>query len=308
VTTLRSTLPDVFEDRQAELFFRKYRQNPQLYRRVVKYKTTTLGHDDAFKVSGLGTFVLKPEGTPISFDDPVQSQRRRVAIPTFGLGYRTTFEAEADAQYDVIDQMPSDLGDAGRDHQENLAFGVYNDAFAGAAFTGLDALALCSAVHPMLKPPVPGTTLSNLLAPGVALSITSLEAMTTNLTLTQDDNGRRIGQSLKPAVLLVHPNDEHEAARLLESEFEPNTTENQINTMRSSRTGVVPIASPFLTDTDNHFLLANPSTTGAVVWINRMSMTFDSGVDSATKDRLFDAMYRATLAVREWRGVVGSAP
>lgn len=303
MATLRSTLPDVFEDRQAELFFKRFDMEPMTYPRYVRVKPVTKGHDDAFKVSGFGPFVIKPEGTPISFRDPVQGPRRRAIVSTFGLGYRVSMEAEEDAQYEVIDQMPGDLADSGRDSQENLAAGPHNDAFAGNTFTGLDGLSLCNTAHTTLN--FAGGTLSNQLAPGVGLSITGLEAAVTNLRMTQDENGRRT--PLNPSVLVHHPNDSHEAARLLESEFEPNTTENQINVMRSSRTGISPVDNPYQTDTDAWFLQIENGRIG-VVYLDRKALTFDNGVDSITKDRLFDAHYRANMVVRDWRGIVGSNP
>jgi hypothetical protein len=277
-----------------------------VYRQVLRIKAVTQGHDDAFRVSGLGTFVLKPEGTPVSFDDPVQGIRRRVIISTFALGYRTTMEAEEDEQFDILDQFPADLGDAGKDHQENLGASVFNDAFAGATFTGLDALSLVNTLHTILKPRDPAAnTQSNQLAPGVALSVTGLEDALTNLRTTQDENGRQIGASLRPRTLLVPPELAFEAQRLMDSTLEPGTSENQINTVSSSNTGMSTVVWPHLTDGDAWFILVEQGKVGTV-WLNRKEMQFSPGQDNITFDRLFTSHYRAQIAVREWRGIVGS--
>jgi phage major head subunit gpT-like protein len=226
----------------------------------------------------------------------------RVIISTFALGYRVTMEAQRDAQYNVIEQMPSDLGDAGRHHQETLAWGLLNDGFAAATYTGLDGLALYSASHTSLK----GAGLrSNRITPGVQLSVSLLEDMFTNLRTTQSDAGRQT--PLTPAFLIIHPNEAHEAARLLESEFEPNTSENQINVMRSSRTGIMPVDTPYLTDVDAVHLWSAKGK-HSVSFHMRSDFEFSNSTDTQTKDRLYDAMYRAQVAFFAWEGTVGSQP
>jgi hypothetical protein len=293
MATFRGTLPEVFEARQAELFFKQYAQEELIYPQVFNVKPITKAYDDAFRVSGLGPFVLKPEGTPIG------------EVSTFALGYRVTMEARDDDQYDLIDEFPRDLGDAARDHQENLAFALFNDAFDGNTFTGLDTLALCTTAHTTLKHKTPGTTLSNQISPGIALSVTLLESMITRLRLTQSEEGRQI--PLSPAVLMIHPDEAFNATKLLESEREPFTSDNQINATSRGRTGISPLSVPYLTDTDAVFLGTEKSKHG-VFWYDRMGLKFDDSKDSQTKDSLFDGMYRAEVGIRGWRGWVGSQP
>jgi hypothetical protein len=305
MATFRTNLPEVFEAREAELFFKEFEMDPLLYPMVFNITPSNKAYEDAFRVSALGTFRLKAEGAPVSYDDPVQGVRRRVVHSTFALGFRVTMEAQMDAQYDVIDRMPGDLADSARNHQENLAWGLFNDAFAGATHTGLDTLSLVNTAHTMLKPPTPGTTLSNEISPGVALSTTGLEAALTRMRTTQDEQGRQIGQTIRPKMLIVPPDLEHIAATLLQTDKIVDSTDNNINTVATSRTGVTDFVVPFLTDTDNWFLVADKRKHG-ITWYNRMELTTDNGRDTQTKDRLFDAMYRSSIAIREWRGVIGS--
>jgi hypothetical protein len=308
MTTLRATLPDLYDERQATIFATAFMEIEMVWEKLLPRKSVTMGHDDAFRLSGLGTFVLKAEGGPISQSDPVQGARRREIIETFALQYRHSMEAMEDKRYPILDQMPKDLGTAGREHMENLAHGPFNEAFTSTTFLGLDGLTWASASHPLLKPQAGGaTTDSNLLSPGVAVSVTGLEQAFTRMRLTLSEEGRRIGQQYKPTTLVIHPNQEHEAARVLESEFEPGTGDNQINTMRSSRTGVKPIGTAYKTDTDSWHLLADKSKIGAY-YLDRKKLTFDRGGDMNTKDRVYDGHYRAKAVVREWRGSVHSNP
>lgn len=302
MATFSSNHPELLETRLRLVYFKEFAMEPMMFTRVFNMERSSKAHEDTLEVSPLGTLVQKPEGTPISYDDPVSGTRKRVTHTTYALGFRVTMEMMDDDQYNIINRMPRDLADATRDHQENLAWGVLNDAFAGATHTGLDGLSLCNAAHPMLKS---GTTQSNVLTPGVALSQTGIEALLTRARLTQDHAGRQT--PMKPQWLIIHPNDDHEAHRLLDSQFEPNTTENQVNAIRSSRTGIMPMSVPYLTDTDNWFLVA-PKNRHTLIWYRRKPVAFDRSKDPQTKDMLFDVMYRASVTFDQWFGVWGSAP
>ncbi len=301
MATFRTNVPDVFEARQQELIFKAFDMDTLLYTEVFNVKTSTKGHEDAFEMAGLGTFQLKPEGTPIAQSDPAQGPRRRVVHSTFALSYRVTMEALADAQHDVLDQMPSDLGDSARDHQENLAWGVINSGTGTGTHTGMDGLAFFTASHTTVKG---GTVQSNLLSPAVALSTTGLEEAIINLRTTKSEEERQIGQGLAPAQLLIHPDLEPTAWNLLEAVGRPGVTDNDRNSI--ARHGLKIISIPFLTDT-NAFTIATDKRKHKLVWYNRAELTTDSGVDMATKDRIFDGFYRASLAIRGWRGFVHSA-
>jgi hypothetical protein len=301
MTTFRANLPDVFEDRQAEIFFKRLSMEPLRYPEVFNVRPWSKGHVDAFKVSGLGNFVLKPEGQPITYSDPVQGPRVRRVIETFGQGFRVTMEAREDDQFDIIDQMPADLGDSGRDHQERLAWNVINSGVAGGD-TGLDGQQLFSTAHVNLRT---GTTQSNLSSPGVALSVTGLEAVITQQRLTTDAQDRFT--PIEPKQLLIHPDNSHNAIRLLDSQQEPFTTENQVNPVRTSLSGIMAVSVPYLTDTDAYTLVA-AKTVHDLTWYNRKSMTFEMGGDQVTKDRLHDGHYRAQVSHFEWRGVNHVAP
>jgi phage major head subunit gpT-like protein len=303
MATVRSNFPELLERRVRRIFFKDYAMEPMRYPEIFNVVGSSKAFEDTIDIAGLGTLATKPEGTPISYKDPVQGTRKRVVHSTFALGFRVTMEMLQDDLFNVIRRMPSDLADATRDHQETLAWGLPNDAFAASTYTGLDGLGLCSTAHTSIHPE--GSTQSNQLSPGVALSVTGLEDTLTAMRTTLSREGRYT--PITPDVLLVAPANDHEAARLLESEFEPGTAENQINAVRSSRTGLRPVSVPYLTDTDAWFVLARKSQ-HSLTYYRRMALTFDRGTDSQTKDQLFDAVYRASVTFDDWRGVHGSAP
>jgi phage major head subunit gpT-like protein len=307
MATFTSTLPEILEPWVKKIFIKEYNMIEVLYTQVFNVVGSTKAFEDTFQVAALGTFILKPEGAPISYDDPVQSLRKRVVHQTFALGFRVTMEAMEDDQHRIISKMPADLADSARDHKENLAWGLFNDAFAGLTFTGMPEgdnirRSLCNTGHIRLKD---GGTSSNQLSPGVALSVSGIEAAVTNFRLTLSEEGRQI--NITPRVLVTHPNEEFNAAQLLQSDKEPFTDENQINTVSTNRLGLGVIHVPYLTDTDAWWLMSSKNQ-HSVVWYNRKGMTFERNKDAQTKDSLWDAHYRASVTFDDWRGVVGSQP
>ena len=305
-TIFRSTLPDVYIAHLAELFWKTHDEHPTLYTKVARVMPSTKGYEDWFEMAGLGQFRLKPEGTPISTDAPVQGSRRRVTHSTFALAARRTLEAMADKRYDVIDQIPKDLAASGREHQELLFWSLLDNGFTTTVHVTIDGLALYSTAHPILKPKDPtAATASNRANPGIALGTAGLEAGITAMKLTKSREDRFT--PIEPKWLVYNPQQDHFAYQLLNAEKEVLTNENQPNTVSRSRTGIQPLAVPWLTDQEDWHLLADKSQHKLTYW-NRMDLTYDTGTDMYTKDEVDDAMYRASVAPMDWRGVYGSSP
>lgn len=307
MATYTTTLPEVLEPWVTEVVMNQYNMLEPIFPKLFNMKTSTKAFEDTFEVSGLGTFRLKPEGTPVLYDDPVQSLRKRIVFSVYALGFRTSMEMMDDDQHSVIEKMADDLGESARDHKENVAWGLFNDAFAGTIYRGIpegDAVsrALCSTAHVGLKD---GATRSNRLSPDVAFSVSGLQAAITNFRLTKGPSGRQI--RIVPKTVLAHPNDEFTIAQVLDSTQEPFTADNQINAVSAARMGLSAVTSPYLTDTDNWFLLADKSN-HSIKWYDRMEFKFDRNKDAQTKDALWDGMYRGAATFETWYGVVGSAP
>jgi hypothetical protein len=214
--------PELLERDEKDIFFKTFGMIDLMYPMLFKIRPSTKAYEDGMRVAGLGTFHTKPEGTPVGFDDPVSAARVRTVHTTYALGFRVTMEMSEDDQEDIISQIPADLGDSARDHQERLAWSLVNDAFAGSTYTGLvdgaAAVSLCNATHTALKT---GTTQSNILSPAVALSVTGLESLMNTASITTSQEDRFI--NVVPNKLIYHPNLQHTAHVLLQTEFRPGS-------------------------------------------------------------------------------------
>lgn len=302
MATFSGAFAELLEPRLREVYFREYEMQELLFPQVFNMKTSKRAFEDVLKVGGFGPLAVKGEGQPVAYDDPIQSARKRTVHTVYALGFRVTMEMMQDDLYGIMEQMPKDLADSTRDHRETLAWGVFNDAFAGAVHVTIGGDTLCQA-HVLLK--AGPTTYENQLNPAVALSVTGMEDMLT-LARTMVDESDRFTPA-KPVTLIVPPDLEFEAARLLETtRGEPGTDENQINTVASNRIGVKCLVVPYLTSDTAWFMVAAKGK-HTLKWFDRMDITFSNSKDTQTKDALYDVMYRAHVTVDDWKGFWASS-
>lgn len=306
-TAFTNQYPDLYDTRALNIIATHMLLDDTYFDKLLAVVQRTGRHNDTIRMSGLGAFGVKDEGSPISYDSPVQGARRRSVYQSYALGFRATREAMMDARYRELEKMPEDLARSAKEHKENLAVGLFDDAFDGNVHTGLDGLPWCSASHTVLKPNVAGTTQSNLISPGIQLSVEGLEAMWTNFRLRKSEEDRFVGASGKfqPRWLVIHPQNRHVADTILSTEKRPGGDLNDINTVASSRSGVAAFDWPHLADEESYWLMASPNE-DFLVWNDRESASADRSIDSTTKDRLFDLIYRASVEVLEWRYGTGS--
>jgi hypothetical protein len=297
--------PELLERDEKEIVFKSFSMIDLMYPMLFNVKKSNKAYEDGMRVAGLGTFHTKAEGTPVGFDDPVSAAKVRTVHTTYALGFRVTMEMAEDDQEDIISQMPADLGDSARDHQERLAWSLVNDAFSGSTYTGLvdgaAAVSLCNSTHTALKT---GTTQSNILSPAVALSQTGLEDLMNTASITTSQEDRFI--NVVPSKLIFHPNLQHTAHVLLNTEYRPGSSDNDRSTVVSSQSGITPLAKggvPYLTSTTAWFLASDKAD---LTWNNRKSLTFDRAKDSDSFDQKYYAHYRASVMFRRWEGFWGS--
>jgi hypothetical protein len=304
VTTFTANFPEAMETRAKEWFFKNFMMQPLMFPQLFSRRPSRKRFEDRIRAAGFGTFQQKDEGSPVQFDDPIEGVRRRSAHTVFGLGYRATWEAIEDDQWDILDQMPADLGDSARDHQERTAWAVENDGFVGATFTGLDGLSLYNTAHTSLRPGVANQ--SNALTPALALGVAGLEAAMNNARLTLSEEGRQVVVTLKK--ILYHPNLQHTAYTLLNTEFRPGSSDNDRSTVVSTRSGISPVEDqgvPYLTS-QTAWSVHSSGRKESLLWYDRAPLFFERGRDAVTFDQLHWAAYRAHAAIAEWRGVNSS--
>lgn len=196
-------------------------------------------------------------------------------------------------QYDMIGRIARKVGISAEQKMEIDAVSLLNNAFSS---TWSDAVALCSAVHP-LSPNVVSGTQDNLGSS--ALSKTAVSETRIAMMRFTDDKGNLLG--LMPNELWVPPELEDTAIEITRSLLDPASGNNAVNP-NANRFVVVPWAR--LTDTNNWFMMDSVWRQEVVNWYNRERVE-PVAVDEDTTQITYEMKLHYSYGIDDWRFVFG---
>ncbi|KKK66637.1 hypothetical protein LCGC14_2962090, partial [marine sediment metagenome] len=275
-------------------YFMEYMQHKLLYPTVFNMHDSTRGYEDFVKVSGFGRMAQMGEGESIFYDRAVEGTRISAGHAMFGLGYQVSRVLMDDEQYSIMSRMSQALARSVQYEQEVRAWAVFNDAQAGSTFTGFDSNPLLHNSHTLLNST---STQDNRIQ--ADLSVSALEAAVDLFATVVDESALNI--AIDPKVLVVPAQNRWLASTLLESEFSPEDANNSINPLRD--VGLSWFASPFITDTDSWFVLADKGDHDlGFYW--RLKPETDDTEDFDTKGLKFSSIQRFLIHWNDFRGVV----
>lgn len=291
-----------------EVLFNAIDMVPPQWVPVIGTRDSVRAYEEDLKMAGLGSMVSKPEGTNVMYDDPLIGTAIRYTHNSFGLGFRITREMWDDDLYDIMQEMPDELGRSAAYKIEVDAWALLNNAFS-ATQTGFDGLPLCHIAHTRLDG---GATMANKPTTDVDFSFTAHQAALDHFNTLKDDRGRPI--VMRPMVLVIDPTFQWAAKEVLQSEYKPYTANNEINALKGeiSENGYLPCR--YLTDADSWFELTRPRRKGEgrkaghdlKFWWRVRPETSDAD-DFNSGDALFKIYCRYSTGFGEWRGVYGSS-
>lgn len=196
-------------------------------------------------------------------------------------------------QYDMIGRIARKVGISAEQKMEIDAVSLLNNAFSS---TWSDAVALCSAAHP-LSPNVVSGTQDNLGSS--ALSKTAVSETRIAMMRFTDDKGNLLG--LMPNELWVPPELEDTAIEITRSLLDPASGNNAVNP-NANRFVVVPWAR--LTDTNNWFMMDSVWRQEVVNWYNRERVE-PVVVDEDTTQITYEMKLHYSYGIDDWRFVFG---
>ena len=277
----------------------RYREKPEKYRLLANVMDSKKAYEEDFGLSGLGTLQEKSElGTPI-YDEPLKLGLSRFIHKTYALGIAFSQEARDDDQYGIIMDLAGQLGRSARWTAELWGHDVLNMGFGTTRYTGRDGKALFATDHPVQGT---GGTLSNKPTVDTDLSAGALEAALQSFGSIVDDRGMPIESGVEK--LVVHPENEMNAKRLLNSINVPGSNLNDINVLKDTNLQVV--VSPYLTDTDAWYLLGSTSDIDLRFYWREMPDTKTWDDDSA--DATFHKIrMRLSVGFGDWRHTYASS-
>ncbi|MDE2096869.1 MAG: hypothetical protein KGL39_06440 [Patescibacteria group bacterium] len=281
----------------------KYPQLPRTHTKIFEQRKATYVLERTVSMRYLSQAQLKPEGTPTTFDNnPGERYVYNHQMNTLSLGFAITLEAIEDNQYKK-DFGPSVLGlqDAFLRAEEVYAANVLNTATTYSAAIGGDGKALGATDHP-----VDGNSIANLASPAVSLGEAALLNGQIAINANWRDNANQRMNS-KPRRLVIPPQLEPTAIRLLKTELRPGTANNDVNAILTTQGGLPDgyLVWNYLTSAFSWFILSDCK--GLLFW-NRMPYQSDMSVEFSTDNLLVKGRQRYVADYDDWRCLYMSNP
>ncbi len=280
----------------------KYAEYPVEYTDIFETSKSTMAFEEEVGISGFGMAQVKTEGRGVQYDEAIQGFVNRYVHVVYALGFIITREAYEDGLGATQSLRKAQaLAFSMRQTKETIGANVLNNAFSSSYTMGSnsDGLELCSTVHPNKA----GGTGRNELSTAADLSEEALEQACIDIAAITNDRGLKI--AIQPTKLIIHPNDEFNAARILNSIQQSGTANNDINALRTLNKIPQGIkVNHYLSDTDAWFLITN-SPDGLKV-MERRAEEFDIDNDYDTQNAKYMANARYSFGWTDWRGIFGS--
>lgn len=279
-------------------FGKTYAEKPLTAAMVFDETSSDKAYEEYVEETALGLASSKSEGASVIYDVDVQGYTSRLVNTTYALGAKVTMEAIQDNQYEnVAKSKAKKLARSMRQTKENVFANILNRAFS-SSYVGGDGKELCATDHPTID-----GTQSNELAVAADLSEASLEDMLILIRGAKDSRGLRI--QAKGMKLVIPSNLEFTATRILSSQNQSGTANNDINAVRVL--GMLPggtVVWDYLTDTDAWFIKTDVDT--SLIYQQRMAMAFTQDNDFDTSNACMKAVERYVGGWADWRGLYGS--
>jgi hypothetical protein len=281
----------------------KYEQIPAQYDKIFTKHDSKMALERTAEMRFLGYAQLKTEGGQTAFDNNAGERYVYNQEHTeIGLGYAITRKAVDDNLYKT-QFKPSNLGLMESFSQTKEIYGanVLNTSTTYNASVGGDGVALVSASHP-----IDGGVIANTPATQIDLNESSLLAgMIAIRTNFRDQAGLKV--FARGRKLIVPPQLEPIAIRLLKTELRPGTSDNDVNAIMSTAGGLPEgyMVNDYLTSATAWFLLTNID---GLSYMERVKFETDMQVDFTTDNLLVKGYERYSFGYYNWRSIWGSLP
>jgi hypothetical protein len=254
-------------------------------------------YEEDVQLVGTGLFPIKAETAAVQYDAIRQGFVKRYNHLTYALGVIFSYEMLKDGQYELGFKRAKYLGFSARQTQEIIAANVLNRAF-NSSYTGADGKELCATDHPNVS----GGTFRNELSVAADLSQAALEQALIDIDSMTDDRGLRI--ALKAKKLIVPAALRFEAARILKSDKEAGTANNDLNAVRTE-TGLGFVVNNYLDDADAWFIKTS-AMDGLKRYVREAASAPVQENDFDTRNLKFATFFRESYGWTDPRGVFAS--
>jgi hypothetical protein len=277
----------------------EYKTYGEEHKEIYETETSERSFEEETKLAGFSAAPVKNEGAAIAYDNAQEAYTARYNHETIAMGFSITEEAMEDNLYDSLSaRYTKSLARAMAYTKQVKAASILNNGF-NASFTYGDGQALFSTAHPLIS----GGTNSNRPATAADLNETSLEAAVIQIAGWTDERGLLI--AAKPRKLIVPPQLQFVATRLLETSLRVGTTDNDINALKNN--GSIPegyTKNHFLTDTNAWFLTTD--VPNGLKHFVRVPLATSMDQDFDTGNNRYKARERYSFGVSDPLGMFAS--
>ena len=299
--------PDLLRVGIRKIFLNEYNSYPELYSKLMRVENSNKAYEEELVMAGFG---LIPEwnadGQELPTDKILTGDRIVYVHKDYGMMWSVSKRLLREDLYGKVGKnLVQEATRAMKTTIEVVAHGIFNNAFGGTR-------PLCANNQPLIG----GGTFSNRLT--VALDATGLQLALERFRRWVNHRNQPI--VIEPKILLVPPELEHMAKTLLQSTMHPNAEyvsgssgaitaqQNRMptfpNTLKSAVDSLV--VSPYLTDTNNWFLMASPKETKInFFWREKPTIETDEK-DFRTKGVSHSITCAFSVGFTDWYGVLGS--
>ena len=248
----RAQLAKELEPGLNALFGMEYARYENEHAEIFETEASDREFEEEVLIVGFGNARDKSEGQGVAYDQASEGFTARYTHETVALAFALTEESVEDNLYDRLGARYTKALARSMAHTKQVkAANVLNNAFS-SSFTGGDGKSLVATDHPLAG----GGTFSNRPSSFSDLNETSLENALISISTFVDD--RNMILALQGTKLIVPPQLQFVADRLLETPGRVETADNDINAIRNM--GLLPqgyAVNHFLTDTDAFFVLTD---------------------------------------------------
>lgn len=280
-----------------EWFGAQYKRYDLEYAKIFEVLNSSMNFERDVSMHGFGLASVKPEGTSVSYDTMQQGPKVDYQHVSYGLGFVLTEEAIEDNLYMKLAKAQTEaLAYSMKQTKEIVCANVLNRAFT-SGYTGYDGVVLCSTAHV----PSRGGSYANTFASGMDLSEDALEQAHIIIAQLTDESGLKM--AAKEVSLIVPVNLEIEAKRILGTEYQTGTANNDINVVKSMY-GEMPVVNHYLTDADAWFIKTD--VPNGLKLFQRRALSVDSDTQFDTNNVKFKATERYAAGFTDPRQIFGS--
>ncbi len=286
------------------LFGLEYKQYANEAAEIFDSESSDRAFEEEVMLSGFANAAVKPEGQGVTFDDAQETFTARYTNETIALAFAITEEAIEDNLYDrLASRYTKALARSMANTKQVKGAAVLNNGF-NSAFAGGDGVALFgndgagNTTHPTLA-----GTFRNQLAVAADLSEASLEQSIVDIAAMTDERGLKI--AARGMKLIIPPQLQFTAERLMKSQGRPGTADNDVNAINSM--GMIPqgyVINHYLTDTDAFFIKTDVPN-GLKHFVRAPIKTTMEG-DFDTGNVRYKARERYVFGFSDPRGIFGS--